>query len=275
MLERAIFEVLPLLVFALQRDPALSARWQSQYGARPSADMVLIKGGEFTPAFPANEEEREVWVPAFWLDRDPVTNGDFLRFVRSKPEYRRDRITRLLAEPGYLQHWHASQLIGESTNFRAPVVNVSWFAAKAFCEWRGARLPSEVEWELAAAASVTERDARASDAWRSAVLEWYSHPTLAVLPEVGQSRANYWGVRDLHGLVWEWVFDFNSALVSSDSRGTADDRQSFCGAAGIQSGNKLDYASFMRRAFQSSLEASYVTGNLGFRCAKDAAGPAS
>ena len=51
------------------------------------------------------------------------------------------------------------------------------------------------------------------------VREWYSAPSPASLPTAGLGRANFWGVKDLHGLVWEWVADFNSVMTIGDARG--------------------------------------------------------
>ncbi|HNN54495.1 MAG TPA: SUMF1/EgtB/PvdO family nonheme iron enzyme, partial [Pseudomonadota bacterium] len=89
-----------------------------------------------------------------------------------------------------------------------------------------------------------------------------------VLPDVGQSPPNLYGVVDLHGLIWEWVLDFGSTMMSGDSRDSGgSDRMLFCGAAAVGAGEKQDYASFMRYAFRSSLRARYGSRNLGFRCA--------
>ena len=95
-------------------------------------------------------------------------------------------------------------------------------------------------------------------------------PTLTVLPAVGQGEANAWGVHDLHGLVWEWVYDFGAALVASDDRERGDaDRDKYCGAGAALARDPRQYATFMRLAFRSSLQARYTTANLGFRCAAD------
>lgn len=78
-------------------------------------------------------------------------------------------------------------------------------------------------------------------------------------------------MRDLHGLIWEWVDDFNSLLVSADSRDQNDpDRLKFCGAGALSLRDTENYAVLMRVAMLSSLKAADTTVNLGFRCAKPA-----
>jgi formylglycine-generating enzyme required for sulfatase activity len=91
-----------------------------------------------------------------------------------------------------------------------------------------------------------------------------------VLPSVGGGFRNLWGIEDLHGPVREWTLDFNSALVSGESRGDATlERTLFCGAGATNASDFGDYAAFMRFAYRASLEADYTTANLGFRCARD------
>jgi sulfatase modifying factor 1 len=76
-------------------------------------------------------------------------------------------------------------------------------------------------------------------------------------------------VRDLNGLVWEWVDDFNALLVGNDSRDQdGADKFKFCGAGALNMQEKENYATLMRVAMLSSLNASSTTKNLGFRCAK-------
>jgi formylglycine-generating enzyme len=233
------------------------------------AGTVKVGPGVYRPAFPSSPTEREVPVAAFALDRAPVTNAAYLRFVRARPEWRRDRVKPLVADHRYLGHWAGPEHLGTARP-DAPVVGVSWFAARAYCSWRGGRLPVEKEWELAAAADETRHDASGDPAFQRRILDWYTELAPAVLPDVGGS-ANAWGVRDLHGLVWEWIDDFNSALVSADSRtpGTAQ----FCGGTAASSKDPGAYATFMRLAFRSSLDARFTTATLGFRCAHDLGSP--
>lgn len=160
-------------------------------------------------------------VAAFALDVRPVTNAEFLAFVRREPAWRRDSVKRVHADPGYLSHWASPDALGSPASDNRPdqpVTRVSWYAAKAYCHARGRRLPSEVEWELAAAASETELDARADPAFQRRILAWYAQPASRLLGLAGGGVANRYGVRDLHGLVWEWVYDFNNTMVTGDNR---------------------------------------------------------
>jgi formylglycine-generating enzyme required for sulfatase activity len=228
-------------------------------------EVVQIGPGTYRPTFPASPAEREVAVPAFWLDRTAVTNQQYLAFVRATPVWRRDRVSRLVADDHYLAHWAGPHDLGTARP-QAPVVRVSWFAARAYCAWRGGRVPVEREWELAAAADERSLDATADPAFQARILGWYTQLAPDVLPDVGRTT-NAWGASDLHGLVWEWIEDVQSALVSADSR--SPDRKVFCGGAGATAKDASAYATFMRIAFRSALQARYTTPALGFRCAYD------
>jgi formylglycine-generating enzyme required for sulfatase activity len=237
--------------------------------ATARAAGIEIPGGEFRTALPFSPGRDRVKVATFRLDRTPVTNGEFAKFIAEQPQWRRGKVVNLFADQGYLSHWSNSTAEG-STLLDRPVTRVSWFAASAYCERLGGRLPTWNEWEYVAAADERSRDARGDAAWRQRMLNWYSRPNAAVLQRVGASPANAFGVQDLHGLVWEWVADFNSLLVSADTRGEGDpDITRFCGTGAISMEQKENYAILMRVAMLSSLQARYTTENLGFRCAYD------
>lgn len=214
-----------------------------------------------------------VAVQPFELMRTPVSNGDFLRFVLHNPTWQRGAVPELFAERRYLEHWSGPVQLGDQVRAMQPVTRVSWFAADAYCRHLGARLPTWVEWEYAAAADATRDDARADPAWREAILAWYSRPSSAALPDVGQGTATRAGVHDLNGLVWEWVDDHASMLVAADNRKQGDpDVLAFCGAGALSTDDRENYAVLMRIAMLSALDAADVTGNLGFRCARPLSG---
>ena len=242
----------------------------SATGARAGGPDVPIAGRQFESVLPPSPQVKIAVVPSFRLDAALVSNADFARFLREHPDWRRDQVAGLFADEGYLRHWASATEPGQAIAGQ-PVTRVSWFAASAYCEARGARLPRWHEWELAAAASATVADARDDPAWRQQILEWYSKSARGALPAAGASPANYFGVRDLHGVVWEWVEDVGSMLVSGDSREQGDpNRNRFCGSGAIDVEQKENYAMMMRIAMLSSMKASYSSNSMGFRCATDA-----
>jgi formylglycine-generating enzyme required for sulfatase activity len=118
-------------------------------------EMVYVPSGEFTlgvtdaevarglkeqptwalPRFNAEQPRCRVKLPGYWIGRTEVTNAQYLRFVRAT-----GRSSPL--------HWGGDSVPAGLESF--PVVNVSWNDARAYCEWAGHRLPTELEWEKAA-----------------------------------------------------------------------------------------------------------------------------
>lgn len=102
-------------------------------------DMISIPSGEFKMGRDdGNDYEKpahSVNVESFLIDKYEVTNEQYSQFVRQTRH-----------QPP--SHWPNGQYqIGKAT---LPVVNVTWYDAKDFCEWAGKRLPTEEEWEYAA-----------------------------------------------------------------------------------------------------------------------------
>jgi sulfatase modifying factor 1 len=245
---------------------ALAAACVAAPGPARAADAVAVPGGSYVPLFGATNP---VPVAAFELDRHPVTNREFLEFVTAHPEWRRSEVTRLFAERGYLAHWAGDLDLGD-IDPESPVTRVSWFAATAYAEAMGKRLPTLDEWEYVGAASETNINGVEDPGYAARILAWYSRPARDELAAVGTTFTNAYGVADMHGLIWEWVADFNTSLVTGESRADAGlDRQLFCGSGAAGATSFKDYAAFMRYAFRSSLKGNYCVGNLGFRCARD------
>ncbi len=98
-------------------------------------EMVAIPGGRFTMGPP--EQQHEVELPGFWLDRRPVDNAQYRRFVEATGH----------PEPRY---WLVGGRADVPIGPEYPVVGVSWEDARAYANWCGKRLPTEAEWERAA-----------------------------------------------------------------------------------------------------------------------------
>lgn len=230
--------------------------------------MVLIPGGNFK-TFYVSKTDKPIIVAPFLMDETAVTNTEFLEFVKANPQWRRSKVNRLFADANYLKHWKSDVEIGGSNKniFNSPVVNVSWFAARAYSQWKNKRLPTLAEWELAGNAAPKNI---AYTSITDYIMSWYEKPPLLVLPNVKRTYQNIYGLYDMNGLVWEWVFDFNSFISSGDSRNTTTENTNlFCAGASINVTNRKDYAAFLRYGFRGSLKGNYCISSLGFRCAKN------
>lgn len=232
------------------------------------ADMARVPGGVFEP--PYAQKGEKVLVGPFRIDRTPVTNAQFLAFVTEHPEWQKGAVPEILAEPAYLERWEGAVSPGPRALPDAPVTGVSWYAAQAYCEARGARLPAVAEWEVAARASETMADASSDPAFQQRLLDWYAVPTPDILPSVGSRPPNLFGIHDLHGLVWEWVYDYASVMIQSETRSDGSSRQALvCGGGALGSLDPREYATYLRYALRGGLKGNYVLRNLGFRCAME------
>lgn len=227
----------------------------------PDNPYVRVPGNPRFQSALQGEKPGSVAVRDFLMQDHPVTNAAFIEFVAAHPQWQRGQAPAVLAGADYLGHWASPLQLGAEARPEQPVTRVSWFAAEAYCEAQGARLPAWAEWELAAAADPTQRDARADPAWRQAILDWYARPA-GTLPAVAQSPANVYGLHDLHGLVWEWVQDANSLMSSEEA-------QKFCGGGALSLQQKENFAVLMRVATLTSLHPADTMRSLGFRCVKD------
>jgi formylglycine-generating enzyme len=240
-------------------------------GAAHAAGYVDLPGGAFEsvlPQGPIPTVSSAVQIKPFALRSTPVTVAEFAAFVGAHREWQRGSAPAVLADARYLVQWSTPLDPGTAVHADVPVTDVSWFAARAFCEEEGARLPTWLEWEYAASADTTRKDARSDAAWRQQILAWYAKPGSDPLQPVG-GVANVYGVRDLHGVVWEWVDDYNALFIAGDSRTQGDpDILKFCGAGAINVIDRDSYAVLMRIALLSSLNAADTTSTLGFRCAR-------
>ena len=244
-----------------------SDKTEKEVAITPEVKMVLIKGGEYQPFY--GEDSTLVKVDDFLLDERPVTNAEFLDFVNKNPKWKRSNIKIIFADDTYLKDWQDDETLQKNANPEAAVTYVSWFAAKAYAKSAGKRLPTLDEWEYVAMADEERANARNKPTYSAHLINLYNEKDRQK-NKVKISKPNFYGVYNMFDLVWEWTDDFNSIMTTNDSRTAEfDDKGLFCASAATSTTDVLNYASFMRYAFRSSLKASYTVGNLGFRCAKN------
>lgn len=231
--------------------------------------MVLIPKGSYIPFFMTKKDDKKkklskpIEVASFEMDQYPVTQKDFLDFLKKNPQWQRSQAKSIFVDSHYLENWQGD-LKPPQDQDSSPVVFVSWFAAKAYCEWRDKQLPTLDQWEY-----VADDHGIGTKKAKAKILNWYSKPNQKKLASIGGEKPNGYGVSNLHGLIWEWVLDFNSAIMSGESRSSESDSNLFCGSGSLNAVDSSDYARFMRYSLRNSLKANYTTANLGFRCAKE------
>ncbi|WP_062354450.1 ergothioneine biosynthesis protein EgtB [Herbidospora yilanensis] len=215
-----------LATLQLSREPGLVSDGDLPTG-RPVSGEVFVPGGPFTMGTDVNpwayDNERPahtVDVPAFWIDRVPVSNGDYLAFVEDggyrDPRWWHPEGFRLgLQAPLFWTRddggswWRTRFGRAELIPPNEPVQHVSWYEADAYARWAGKRLPTEAEWEKACAWDPEEGRARR--------YPWGEEPPAPGLTNLGHraarpapvgaypAGASAYGVEQMIGDVWEWT----------------------------------------------------------------------
>lgn len=218
------------------------------------AGEVFVPAGVYQPFFKSGTENRLLPVEPLCLGATPVTHEEFLEFVRDHAAWRKSHAKAIFAEDGYLQDWQ-DDLAPPPEMLSQPVTYVSWFAAGAYCEAQGARLPTVAEWERAGGATGSATSAAAATPFAFAMGR--------SAPELARTPLEFPGI-------WEWTANFNSALVSGRIGTSAGaDSSQFCGD-GIRAVDPSNYGAFLRYSFRSSLRGNFTLKNLGFRCVREA-----
>ncbi len=249
--------------------------------------MVLIPAGEFQMGSDALAAERDespvhtVYVDAFYIDAYEVTNAQYREFILANPLWQKDPIDRKLNIGNYLNDWRGNNYpVGKADH---PVTHVSWYAAMAYAEWAGKRLPTEAEWEKAARGGLHGQ----KYPWRSINVDKGFDASRANYgnriggtTSVGDYLPNDYGLYDVAGNVAEWCLDQwdpNFYVVSSRNNPIsggplANIVNNFMNVRGLRvlrGGSWFDPADDTRVAFRSWAAPSHASTYIGFRCAKD------
>ena len=265
--------VVPAGTFAMGSDPvevvAAMRLCRSDYGAARVAFDACSRS-----LVEAEMPRRRVFLRAFAMDRHEVTNADFRACVRAGAC---DAAALVDADP-------------RLTAPGAPVTGVTWHEARAFCRWRGGRLPTEAEWEKAARGPAgrtwswgnTWEPRRLNHGRIGALLTQRSlDPDLhrdadvtdgfALTAPVGAfpAGASPYGILDLAGNVAEWTADV-FATEPPQTRSRAHPRGPAAGSLRtVKGGSYLDPAHRTRAAARSAAEPHQRANDRGFRCVKD------
>lgn len=176
--------------------------------------MVYVKGGDFLFRvsqyydwlcnYPVEDTATVVTVKDFYVDKHPVTNGEFYQFMQAthyQPKVKEN----------FLKHWREGAPVKGEENL--PVVFVSYEDAKAYAKWAGKRLPTEKEWQYAAQAGDPER----VYPWGTEMDSTKCNTGNGILEAVGNypQGANPLGIEDLVGSVWQMTNDWYHCGIRS------------------------------------------------------------
>jgi serine/threonine-protein kinase len=227
--------------------------------------MRLVPAGEFTMGSDGDSStgnpSHSVYLDSFYLDKYEVTNAHYEGCVTAG----------VCDAPHYTKSDFRPSYYGNSQYDNFPVIYVDWNMAKTYCgAWRGARLPTEAEWEKAARGT----DGRTYP-WGEGIScdkanydgdPHYAFYCVAETSEVGryESGKSPYGLYDMAGNVFEWV----SSLPKSYPYNATDGREDLTGGGsrvirgGAWSEGPNDQQVFYRSWIGPNLSESVI----GFRC---------
>ncbi|MBI5239449.1 MAG: SUMF1/EgtB/PvdO family nonheme iron enzyme, partial [Elusimicrobia bacterium] len=221
--------------------------------AAPADDMALIPAGPFLMGSSAGEgspdqqPRHQVALAEFRIDRLPVTAAQYRAFSEAKGRAMREQ-----------PPWSAGD---------HPVVNVDWEDAAAYCRWRGARLPTEAEFEKAARGGTQTRFSFGDDAAGLPDHAWFAGNSEGRTHPVGQKRPNPSGLYDMAGNASQWTADWYSGdyyrrSPPRDPRGPSE------GKFRVVRGSSWAHPpEWNVPAFRSRSEPARISDTRGFRCA--------
>ena len=221
-------------------------------------EMVYLAGGQFLMGNNDGDDfspAHGVELSPFYIDKFEVTNARYLEFCEATghrlPEFWGMDVYR--SSPNYPDH---------------PVVGVSWSDAVAYARWRGARLPTEAEWEYAARGGLEATNFSNSDVFDTTLYARTGVTGAAAPVAVGSFPPNGFGLHDMTGNVVEWVYDRYDAGYYSGSPVKNPTGPGVGNFRVIRGGGWHTGPYCSRVYFRNALKSNWVDINVGFRCAR-------
>jgi len=223
--------------------------------------MVLVPAGEFIMGSDAGHDIEKpahtVYLDAFYMDKYEVTNA----------------LYKACVDAGTCPLPHFTSQLNSQSYADYPVVSVDWSQAKSYCEFRGARLPTEAEWEKAARGT----DGRMYPWGEGIDCSFANHKYecyVGAVVEVGlyEKGKSPYGIYDMASNAWEWVADwFDDTYYASLGQNVINPLGPSTGAERVLRGGGWSYLSDGVPTWDRlRSKPSYGASTFGIRCAKDA-----
>jgi sulfatase modifying factor 1 len=231
---------------------------------KDGSPLVLIPAGEFLMGcdvgYPVERPVHRVFVDAFYLSKNPITNAQYARFVHETGR----RVPYLEDNRVQLDNWDQERRIYPAGREQHPVVLVSWHDAQAYCEWAGGRLPTEAEWEKAARGGLEGKLYPWGDEIDPSLANYDNRQGTTA---VGSYPANGYGLYDIVGNVWEWVADRYDAKYYHRSPLTNPQGPAQGTVRVLRGGAWLLFPQFCRVAYRFRNSPDFCFNLIGFRLA--------
>ena len=266
----------------------------------PIPETVLVQGDTFTMGCTSEQAEfceddekpiHEVIVNTFKIGKYEVTNEEFVAFLNEKDNQEEGGATWVdLAGNDFGVACGIEEIKGQFQIKKGlakhPMIYVSWYGAKAYCQWlkektgQSWRLPSEAEWEFAARGGTKSYKYIYAGSNDIEQVTWYTensydkgekHPDYGIHP-VGQKAPNELGTYDMSGNVFEWVEDcwhetYTNAPQTAES--WLESEKGDCSFRVLRGGSWVNVASNSRVSNRSSSYPVSRSNYVGFRVAQD------
>jgi formylglycine-generating enzyme required for sulfatase activity len=228
--------------------------------------MHLVPAGEFTMGSNADSDTRNqahtVYLDAFYIDKYEVTNAHYQACVTAG----------VCESPHETKSDFRESYYGNPEFDNYPVIYVNWAMARTYCEWRGARLPTEAEWEKAARGTEGR-----TYPWGEGIsceqANYDGNPEttsycVGEISEVGsyENGQSPYGLYDMAGNVFEWTSSLNLSYPYDAADGREDLTRG--GDRVIRGGSWNENLSNLQVYYRSWLGPQYSESEIGFRCAR-------
>lgn len=251
---------------------------------RLSEECDAFRDGCQSAWFSSSEPVHSVLLRSYYIDIHEVTNGAYLEFLSAQGNACSGQLCLDFEQSRIFQQGDTYSV--EESLTQHPATGVTWYGAQAFCEWRGARLPTEAEWEKAAAwdgkaaasrqypwgnvfdgRSLNSCDASCDEQQANPAFD-DGYPTTAPVASFANGRSAY-GLYDMAGNVWEWVADWYDAgyyQVSDEANpmGPEDGSEKV-----VRGGSWFDTGNFTATTIRFPSAPTNADRTIGFRCAAD------
>ena len=243
-----------------------------------SGGRVLIPAGDFQMG--SNDGDFDempvhtVYVDAFYMDVHEVTNAQYKKFVDANSRWGKDRIPSSYHNGNYLDHWNGNSYPRDKGDH--PITHVSWYAAMAYAEWAGKRLPTEAEWEKAARGGLVGKKYPRGNSIGFGKANFGRN--VGGTTVVGSYPPNGYGLYDMAGNVWEWCLDaYNKDFYKNSPRtnpaaGGGSITYIINNFTNIKNPRVLRgrswFNDYVQVAYRNSSTPTSVDSSYGFRCAR-------